>query len=65
MEGVDDNVRKPGNNNGKKNSGKDPNKIEGSSAEGKQKMNSSKIKLQKCYNVKEKPNNLNQVQMEY
>ena len=34
--------------NEKKNSGKDLNKIEAIFAEGKQKMNSLKIKLQKC-----------------
>ena len=39
----------------KKNSGKDLNKIEVRFAEGKQKMNSSKIKLPKCLNIKGKP----------
>ena len=34
--------------NGKKNSGKDLNKIEARFAERKQKINSLKIKLQKC-----------------
>ena len=34
--------------NEKKNSGKDVNKIEERFAEGKQKMNSLKIKVQKC-----------------
>ena len=40
--------------NEKKNSEKDVKKIEARFAEGKQKMNSLKMKLQKCYNVKEK-----------
>ena len=51
--------------NEKKNSGKDLNKIEARFAEGKQKMNSLKIKLQKCYNCKRKLNNMEQVEMEY
>ena len=38
----------------KKNSGKDPNKIEVRFSEGKWKMNSLKIKLPKCLNVKRK-----------
>ena len=44
--------------NKKKNSGKDLSKIEARFAEGKQKMNSLKIKLQKCYNVKGKLYNM-------
>ena len=51
--------------NKKKNSGKDLSKIEARFAEGKQKMNSLKIKLQKCYNFKGKRYNMEEVEMEY
>ena len=48
----------------KKNSEKDSCKIEARFAEGKQKMSSLKIKLQKCQKNKGKLNNMEQVQME-
>ena len=51
--------------NEKKNSGKCLNMVEARFAEVKQKMNSLKIKLQKCYNVKGDLNNMEQVEMEY
>ena len=44
---------------------KDLNKIEASFVEGKQKMNSLKVKREKCLNVKGKFNNMEQLQMEY
>ena len=47
--------------NENKNSEKDLNKIEAGFAKGKQKMNSLKTKLQKCYNVKGKLNHIQQV----
>ena len=47
--------------NENKNSGKDLNKIEARFSERKQKMNSLKIKLQKCYNVNGKFSNMEQV----
>ena len=50
--------------NKKKNSGKDL-KTEARFAEGEQKTNSLKIKLQKCWNVKQKLNNMDQVEMKY
>ena len=51
--------------NGKRNSEKDLNNIEARFAEEKQKMDSLKIKLQKCENVKGKLNNMEQVQIKY
>ena len=49
--------------NEKKNSGKDLSKIKSRFAEGKWKMNSLKIKAQKCLNLKRKLTNMEQVQM--
>ena len=49
----------------KKNSEADLNKIEARFGEWQQKMNSLKIKLEKCLNIKEKLNNMEQLQMEY
>ena len=60
-----DNERTLLRSNEKKNSEKDLSKIEGRFAEGKQKVNSLKITLQKCQNVKGKHNNMEQVEMEY
>ena len=51
--------------NEKKNSGRDLSKIKSRFAEGKRKMNSLKIKAQKCLNLKRKLINMEQVQMEY
>ena len=48
-------------NNENKNSEKDLNKIEAGFAKRKQKMNSLKTKLQKCYNVKGKLHHIQQV----
>ena len=48
----------------KKNSEKDLNKIEARFAQGKQKMNSLKIKLKKCGSVKGKLNMWSKLQME-
>ena len=41
------------------------NKIETRFAEGDQKKNSLKVKLQKCLNVKGKLNNIEQIEIEY
>ena len=49
----------------KKNQKKDFNKIKARFAEGKCKINSLKIRLQKCENFKGKLNNMEQVKMDY